>query len=1322
MLSTKSTPHPSCSSKLPAPGTGESASEKLPFQERNPILEDTPTPNFSIRDYAFAKRSKGLESSWPFTPHFLQLFLKHGVKDLLPPFETPSLVRVQCSRKGSESVQPVICSEIEQIPTHADPPVEAAIVRQQSCSLLEKPSPDRKAISCQRICKDELAHCDAVTGWIRNHEQVERTSSEIGGPSSSLSKAPSEIDVFEPTKSLQSSHESLEKKCRLIVKLGVISRSCQAEDIISNSSTVSDHMASKVCPVCKTFSSTSNTTLNAHIDQCLSMVSNNNWVSNKLLKPKVKPRKKRLMVDIYATAPHCTLEDLDRRNGTNWAIELACTTAATVGVDMEAKKPKLPTNSRDDVNERAVYVDSNGIKLRILSKLNDTPELKEEQKFLKHAEVIETTKKKFIRKKKHLSTKYSKKMKVKAQRKKLSSYLLLKAQMKTAHEGDCTMDTCYENEESINPENFPKGSGSASSRQWMCSRQSDILKKPLRKNVHCVSDNNVTRSRLAKSSHLDPGKSSVAISDQLKFSRLSEEFVSSPKMIPSMVNGFENSEKLPISTCKWSSKSTVKHGLLLRILKSSGSSVTPRIKTKEIDLDIQQESDKPSQRTKLSSKISHSSIEDQINLTWQQDDSVKRPSINLEAGKGDLSEKSFSFKNFRKHRSISKNGVEFRTAIRRGVHGPGVDISRTSNSLGSHKIGCSKKNVAIFAAGEMMNHASPNTKDVLRPEKRDDRNIMGKQKHSALKRLRLETENHDPDSENLNMQLEVFGSGNCASKSSMEMATANPSRNGIVSSENLQATFGARSELSPSAEQVQPISKSKAHKEQLVEGSEKQEVNSGSLPSEDIDGLNIQITDEMAVRGEKGSCAIELTECTADTMSVQESSGCLTSHEDVGPQMPQKGTSITSVITTTNDATNLASEDEPCGSPVSTASTLSLPSSKDSKYTDSEAEPLAIVINSQDKSDLIVPITEDTVAAAERNADDRDHEVKENLPAKEPNHSLEDKLFCCSCRESLSRESQLLRSNAAHRTTKGKQLSNFFARPRVSSSFSSYKNQRTNTMASSSLQPDGQPTFVKHSSDSSAKVPTSSVATPSSQPHNQSISSPILRLMGKNLMVVKDEELVKPQSRVLDYPSHVNFRSPPGFGSTNSLLKQENFRHHHHIFGGSPVLDSAVSMDEHKFPICLPSTPMAGYSVTPQHAFFVPRPDQQIQQKNAYKRAKSSPSPYMMNELIVISDFPETDKEPTLSSPTSTLPFAASGLNPSSQRPFTCFSSQNHIRDLPGGLRPLLPNPFTGVNTSLMRRGSTSEGRGPLLPSRFVFHSPVAARTHPSLYYSQTLR
>jgi hypothetical protein len=45
-----------------------------------------------------------------------------------------------------------------------------------------------------------------------------------------------------------------------------------------------------------------------------------------VLKPKIKPRKKKLMAKIYATALHYTFEDLDLRNGTNW-------TASSIRVD-----------------------------------------------------------------------------------------------------------------------------------------------------------------------------------------------------------------------------------------------------------------------------------------------------------------------------------------------------------------------------------------------------------------------------------------------------------------------------------------------------------------------------------------------------------------------------------------------------------------------------------------------------------------------------------------------------------------------------------------------------------------------------------------------------------------------------------------------------------------------------------------------------------------------------------------------------------------------------------------------------------------------------
>ncbi|KAJ0586028.1 hypothetical protein HanHA89_Chr05g0207371 [Helianthus annuus] len=77
--------------------------------------------------------------------------------------------------------------------------------------------------------------------------------------------------------------------------------------------------SSKICPVCKVFSSSSNTTLNAHIDRCLSGESTTmKWSADPevVIKHRIKPRKMRLMVDIYKSAARCTVEELDARNGT----------------------------------------------------------------------------------------------------------------------------------------------------------------------------------------------------------------------------------------------------------------------------------------------------------------------------------------------------------------------------------------------------------------------------------------------------------------------------------------------------------------------------------------------------------------------------------------------------------------------------------------------------------------------------------------------------------------------------------------------------------------------------------------------------------------------------------------------------------------------------------------------------------------------------------------------------------------------------------------------------------------------------------------------
>lgn len=169
-------------------------------------------------------------------------------------------------------------------------------------------------------------------------------------------------------------------------------------------------MASKTCPICKTFSSASNTTLNAHIDQCLSVDSSVPPVSIKPNKPRVKPVdsavppvsskpnkprvtsvdsavlpasskprvkpqvKVKTLVDIYATAKECTLEDLDRRNGTQWASVLSCTNRVAADKCEVSKKRKA-----SPVGVGPVYIDAKGQKLRILTEFSQKKILSREQ-------------------------------------------------------------------------------------------------------------------------------------------------------------------------------------------------------------------------------------------------------------------------------------------------------------------------------------------------------------------------------------------------------------------------------------------------------------------------------------------------------------------------------------------------------------------------------------------------------------------------------------------------------------------------------------------------------------------------------------------------------------------------------------------------------------------------------------------------------------------------------------------------------------------------------------------------------------------------------
>lgn len=133
-----------------------------------------------------------------------------------------------------------------------------------------------------------------------------------------------------------------------------------------NPGSLPEAMIPKVCPVCRSFSSTSNIALNAHIDHCLSGESNPKKSGTKFSKPKVKVRKKRSILDIIAAAPVCTLEDLD------YSTSKEQSTADTHPLPLDQLNLRDTTKQRQHrCKDPNVHVSRKGKKLRILSNLKE---------------------------------------------------------------------------------------------------------------------------------------------------------------------------------------------------------------------------------------------------------------------------------------------------------------------------------------------------------------------------------------------------------------------------------------------------------------------------------------------------------------------------------------------------------------------------------------------------------------------------------------------------------------------------------------------------------------------------------------------------------------------------------------------------------------------------------------------------------------------------------------------------------------------------------------------------------------------------------------
>ncbi|KAJ4975066.1 hypothetical protein NE237_000172 [Protea cynaroides] len=499
MLSVENPPDPSCSRKISNLKTDERASGKSTLQEVDLLekkqghLGDTDNnhqlPKFSIRDYVFAARSRDISASWPFPKPYLQLCSKHGIKDPLPPFESPDSVRNRCSSNsialGSDQLGSKLVGEVGSILGSAD---ETPVLEHKQETLTVSEEVD----FCRPVLGSDQDDEGSIPSKVKSHAQFGSESSPTSRFPFSAPKANTlledsvELEVAGPPCTSPKPGIATEpkgKKCRLIVKLGSISNLSNSEDHTLSTTTISDSMASKVCPVCKTFSSTSNTTLNAHIDQCLAVESTSKLtVKSKLGKHSVKPIKKRSMVDICATAPRCTLEELDRRNGSNWASNLSMP-SANVEVSAEGKKQRLSHMPLEDIEEDgAVYFDSNGTKLRILSKFKDTPlsTVGEDIKRRKHLRDGKDVKNFSTVKRRRLAPRHSKYEKLKPQTESLP-------QKPDRAEKYGTAEGKYEMEESLNRKQSLsellkvhdkiKPSESRAVGRWICSKRTGLSKK-----------------------------------------------------------------------------------------------------------------------------------------------------------------------------------------------------------------------------------------------------------------------------------------------------------------------------------------------------------------------------------------------------------------------------------------------------------------------------------------------------------------------------------------------------------------------------------------------------------------------------------------------------------------------------------------------------------------------------------------------------------------------------------------------------------------------------------------------------------------------------
>ncbi|GJN27303.1 hypothetical protein PR202_gb15316 [Eleusine coracana subsp. coracana] len=951
-----------------------------------------------------------------------------------------------------------------------------------------------------------------------------------------------------------------------------------------------------------------------------------------MLKPKVKPKKKRLMVDIYKTALPYTLEDLDRRNGTNWAIELAMPAVNNEVCTENRSLEAVPLDTRDDEREGDVYVDSNGIKIRILSKCNDAPLVLSDDIGIPKVPKHESGKAILMRKK-ILKSKILKNKKLKMHGKKYNKMNHLNSQVQAYPHGGIDEDTTVGEMHPQNPTESTSYNGSGTMRQWVCSKRSDISKNVSRK----LRDNTFNKmtsgaEKLMRSSTICFDSSQVPESPTGAFSSQPPEEMDTT----SEANGIEqsnDSSRLP----RLSSKAPLQNSILRKVPRSAAAIAKRKIR--EIG---RREANKSDNYDKLRNSNSVKS-------------SGARSSFSIAGPSNGPNKLASTSKKFRKQRSLLRTGRRaFSPSDSRLFHGFGRDNE---------------------------------------PDTRHASKKFRLTSNSSLKKFLKHTEEEEDTADN-NFS---FGS---------DMPLSGQQYNQYHEAERIEGTqtdyVGEEPEIDTPYASVSRSDPADSCNE-ISSGSLSPEKD-GADPDILVEGYGVGVEDpsssEQSPHHANESNSVvnnEVDEWRVDPASTKESSACLTNNRDMGPGVPQDNSSITSNREDSNQEHGLPFRRGSLDSPVSTASTMSPTALKDSRTKESEPGP-------------------SSVRTVEEGITGNLNQETKSMPMVRDGEQLSnEKPFCCSCRGSISRESQLHQQSEMARPMlnfSGKQVPQLHIGLTASSSFSTY--QRTSTKANTLLDAHDQPLAAKVSAESSMNLPsyTTDCMSPSLQTQLPSPSNPILRLMGKNLMVMNNEENVHPPPPSSEYILRGNYAPPVGFVSPN-------YQH----LNDSPFMNTAPTSVNHQFPQA--SVQAGNYVGPPFHSSSMMQSDHHSQQKSYQNLVPVMHHPtYTMKEVIVIDDSPERRSEPQVSMLQPAAPSQATISVPNTMppRPFYCLPSPSILqRESAAGSLSVFANVGSMVGVNSSSQGSQTEAANPYMPNPFFVH-PQTGYINPSVYYSQNLR